>query len=269
MGKKIFFIDLDGTLMTDDKKISRKNREALRRAVDEGNYIALATGRAIASARNIARDLGLTRPGCYLVAYNGATIYDFSADCVLSSKKLPIEYAEYLYNEAHAAGIYIQTYSDTQVLAQARTKELLYYIERTKMPYRIEKDMWSMLNEEPPKMLLLDLNGKDRLEQFRNAHLDWEKGKCISFFSCPQYLEYCPEGATKGFGVQFLRKFLNIPHENTVAIGDQENDIAMIQAAYTGVAMQNAEQRVKDCADYVSVNDNNHDGVAEIIERFG
>lgn len=268
MGKKMFFIDLDGTLMSDDKTISAENREALRQAADEGNYIALATGRAISSARNIAGDLGLTRPGCYLVAYNGATMYDCSADCVLSSKKLPIEYAEYLYNEAKAAGIYIQTYSDTQVLAEARTKELIYYIEKSKMPYRIEKDVWSMLNEEPPKMLLLELDHKERLEKFRNDHLEWEKGKCISFFSCPEYLEYCPLGATKGYGVQFFRQFLNIPHENTVAIGDQENDITMIQAAYVGVAMKNADQKVKDCADYVSENDNNHDGVAEIIRRF-
>ena len=234
MSKKIFFIDLDGTLMSDDKTISEKNRDSLRRAADKGNYIVLTTGRAISNARNIVKDLELTRPGCYLIAYNGATMYDCSADCVLRSRKLPIEYAEYLYNEAHAAGIYIQTYSDTQVLAEARTKELMYYIGKNKMSYRIEKDMWSMLNEEPPKMLLLDLDNKGRLEKFREDHLEWEKGKCISFFSCPEYLEYCPLGATKGSGVQFFRQFLNIPHENTVAIGDQENDISMIQAAYVG-----------------------------------
>ena len=96
MEKKIFFIDFDGTLMRDDKTISDKNREALRNAVDQGHYIALATGRAVSSGRRIAKELGLTRPGCYLVAYNGGTIYDFSADCILSNKRLPIEYAEYL-----------------------------------------------------------------------------------------------------------------------------------------------------------------------------
>lgn len=268
MGRKIFFIDLDGTLMRDDKTISEKNREALRKVVNSGNYIALATGRAISSGRNIAKELGLILPGCYLVAYNGATIYDCSADCVLSSKKLPIECAEYLYNEAVEAGLYIQTYSETQILAHERTKELSYYVSKTKMPYRIEKDMWSMLNEEPPKMLLIDLEDKNRLVEFRNAHMEWEQGKCTSFFSCPEYLEYCPLGATKGFGVHFLRKFLNIPRENTIAIGDQENDISMIQNAYIGAAMKNADEKVKEFADYVSENDNNHDGVAEIIERF-
>ena len=84
MEKKRFFIDFDGTLMRDDKTISDKNREALRNAVDQGHYIALATGRAVSSGRRIAKELELTRPGCYLVAYNGGTIYDFSADCILS-----------------------------------------------------------------------------------------------------------------------------------------------------------------------------------------
>jgi hypothetical protein len=269
MGKKIFFIDLDGTLMNDDKTISEENRNALRQMVDTGNYIALATGRAISSARKIAKELGLTRPGCYLVAYNGAIVYDCAADCVLSNKKLPIEYEEYLYNEAHEAGIYIQTYSDTQVLAQAHTKELDFYIKKTKMPYRIEKDMWSILNEEPPKMILIDLEDKHRLETFQQEHMEWQNGKCTSFFSCPEYLEYCPLGATKGFGVNFLCEFLKIPHENTIAIGDQENDIPMIQAAYVGVAMKNADQKVKDYADYVSEQDNNHSGVAGVIKRFG
>ena len=60
MEKKIFFIDFDGTLMRDDKTISDKNREALRNAVDQGHYIALATGRAVSSGRRIAKELGLT-----------------------------------------------------------------------------------------------------------------------------------------------------------------------------------------------------------------
>lgn len=268
MGKKIMFIDLDGTLMRDDNTISAKDREAISKAVALGNYITLATGRAISSARNIVKDLGLTMPGCYLIAFNGATIYDCSADCILSSKKLPIEHAEFLYNEANAAGLYIQAYSENQILASSRTKELDYYVEKSKMSYRIEADMWSMLNEEPPKMLLISLDGKGPLRTFQQEHADWEKDKCISFFSSNEYLEYCPLGATKGCGVEFLRQFLNIPHEDTIALGDQENDITMIKSAHIGIAMNNAAQRVKESADFITMNDNNNDAVAEVIERF-
>lgn len=268
MEKKIFFIDFDGTLMRDDKTISDKNRNALRNAVDQGHYIALATGRAISSGRKIAKDLGLTRPGCYLVAYNGGTIYDFAADCILSRKHLPIEYASYLLEAATEAGIHIQTYSDTQVLAVFHSKELDFYLKKTGMPCKITGDLNSMLYEEPPKMLLIDLEHKERLEEFQKAHAEWEKGKCSSFFSCKEYLEYCPLGATKGYGVEYLCQFLGVPIENAIAIGDEENDISMIQKAGVGVAMKNAVQHVKDAADYVTEHDNNHDGVAEVIEKF-
>ena len=65
-----------------------------------------------------------------------------------------------------------------------------------------------------------------------------EKGKCSSFFSCKEYLEYCPLGANKGYGVEFLCDFLGVPIENAVAIGDEENDISMIRNAGVGVAMK-------------------------------
>lgn len=268
MGEKIFFIDLDGTLMRDDKTISEENRNALRRVVNSGNYIVLATGRAIANARKIVKNLGLVLPGSYLIAYNGAIIYDCSADCILSRRQLPIEYAEYLYDEAHAAGLYIQTYSDTQILTDNYSRELAFYLERSRMPYRIVKDKASLLDDEPPKMLLISLDNREKLERFRYDHMEWERGKCISFFSSPEYLEYCPLGSTKGYGIEYLERFLNIPEENTIAIGDQENDISMIRRAHIGVAMKNAAETVKDCADYISANDNNHNGVAEVIEKF-
>ena len=130
MEKKIFFIDFDGTLMRDDKTISDKNREALRNAVDQGHYIALATGRAVSSGRRIAKELGLTRPGCYLVAYNGGTIYDFSADCILSNKRLPIEYAEYLLREATEAVYIFRPILIHRCLRQNVVKNLIFIRKR-------------------------------------------------------------------------------------------------------------------------------------------
>lgn len=117
-------------------------------------------------------------------------------------------------------------------------------------------------------MLLIDLDHKERLEAFQQAHAEWEKGKCSSFFSCKEYLEYCPLGANKGYGVEFLCDFLGVPIENAVAVGDEENDISMIRNAGVGVAMKNALQIVKDAADYVTEHNNNEDGVTEVIEKF-
>ena len=182
MEKKIFFIDFDGTLMRDDKTISDKNREALRNAVDQGHYIALATGRAVSSGRKIAKELGLTRPGCYLVACNGGTIYDFSADCILSNKRLPIEYAEYLLRECDRSEGYIfRPILIHKCLRQNEVKNLNFYTKKTGMPCRITGNLNSMLYEEPPKMLLIDLEHKERLEAFQQAHAEWRKESAAAF----------------------------------------------------------------------------------------
>ena len=268
MSRKIIFVDLDGTLLKNDKTISPANKDSLQKALKKGHYIVFATGRAIASGRKIAKDLELTKPGCYLIAYNGALIYDCAADYILDEKRLPIEYAEYLIAEAEKAGIYIQSYSESQVLATKRSKELDVYVKRTGMSYRIERDIWSMLDKEPPKMLLISLDDKEKLIRFQNEHREWERGKCNSFFSCEEYLEYCPCQVTKGCGVEYLRKFLNIPRENTIAVGDHQNDIAMLENAYLGIAMKNATPCVKKIADYITAADNEHDGVAEVINKF-
>ena len=108
----------------------------------------------------------------------------------------------------------------------------------------------------------------EKLKRFQKANAVWAKGKCNSFFSCKEYLEYCPVDTDKGTGAQYLVKLLNIPHTSTVAIGDEQNDIPMIQSAHIGIAMKNGIDDIKKTADYVTENDNNHDAIAEVIEKF-
>ena len=72
----------------------------------------------------------------------------------------------------------------------------------------------------------------------------------------------------KGSGLKYISKFLNVPIENTVAVGDERNDIPMIQAAHVGVAVKNGHEDLKDAADYVTEHDNEHGAIAEIIEKF-
>ena len=91
---------------------------------------------------------------------------------------------------------------------------------------------------------------------------------CNSFFSCKEYLEYCPLNTSKGTGVEYLTRVLNMPPDCTVAVGDEQNDISMIQTAHVGVAMKNGIDELKKVADYVTENDNNHDAIAEVIEKF-
>lgn len=265
---KILFTDLDGTLLSTDKTVSEKNRKAISKALAAGHYITAATGRPVESARQVIKDLGLIMPGCYTIAFNGAVVYDNAADRILLEKKIPTAYVKKLFEHAKAEGIHVQTYSSREILTEKHTKELDYYCKHTKMRYKLVPDILCALAEEPNKVLLAELEDKEKLIKFQKDNLSWTAGKLESFFSCDQYLEYCPADTTKGSAISYLCNFLNIPLHNTVAVGDERNDISMLEAAQIGVAMKNANPTVKETADYITENDNDHDAIAEIVEKF-
>lgn len=148
------------------------------------------------------------------------------------------------------------------------TRELDYYRRKSGLSYKLSDNVLDVLEEEPQRVLLIALENRERLRRFQRDNLAWERGKCNSFFSCREYLEYCPVGTGKGTGVSDLLRILNMPADATVAVGDEQNDISMIQAAGIGIAMKNGIREVKDAVDYITEYDNNHDAIAEVIERF-
>ena len=99
MNHKILFVDLDATLLSDDKTVSEENRAAIQKMLLAGHDIVLSTGRPVESGRAVARELELTRPGCYMIAFNGAVLYDCAADRVLLKRSLPIEVTQELLRE--------------------------------------------------------------------------------------------------------------------------------------------------------------------------
>ena len=109
MSRKILFADLDATLLCDDKTISEKNRQMIREMLKRGNYFVIATGRPVESGRSVVKELGLTRPGCYMIAFNGAVVYDCAADHILLKRSVPVEVVYELFERAKEEGIYAQT----------------------------------------------------------------------------------------------------------------------------------------------------------------
>ncbi len=265
---RILFTDLDGTLLSDDNQISKKNHGAIEDTLKKGSFVAAATGRPLESAKAVAKKLGLIGRGCYLIAFNGSILYDCFEEKILYEQTIPIAIVKKMLNEAEKAGIYMQTYDKTAILAKAHTKELDYYAKRTGMAYRIQPDLAESLREEPYKALLIDLESRKKLEDFQTRNNAWTKEKLNSFFSCKEYLEYCPVGVDKGAAVLQLCRILGISPEQAVAVGDESNDISMIKEAGIGVAVKNAVSAAKEAADYITQNDNNHDAVAEVIEKF-
>lgn len=270
MESKILFLDLDGTLLNDQKECTEGNRRAIAGAIAAGHRVVIASGRPLKSALLQAEALGLTGPGRYVIAYNGGVLYDCSRREELFRKTIAPEDLYTVFDEANRRGIHIQTYDRERVIVESRNDNdnVRRYCALTGMDFRVVGDIRRDLPEPPVKALLIDFRGRAStapMEAWLRGHM---REKVDSYFSSQYYLEVVPAGMNKGWAVTALCARLGIPVQNAVAVGDEANDIPMLRSAGTGVAMENATAEVKAAAAYVTRQDNNHGGVAEVIERF-
>ncbi|MBC5659633.1 HAD family phosphatase [Anaerosacchariphilus sp. NSJ-68] len=267
--RKILFVDLDGTLLTDSKEITQENLAAIRKATEQGHAVVVTTGRPLYSTERLLGKLGLTSPGCYAITSNGAMIYDSGEKKVLFQTGVSRDCLREAFDEAFKAGIHPQTYSDTGVLCEKDCPEVQYYAKSNVITYRVVEDVAKELDFDPIKILFVSLNDRQKLERFRQHMEPWSEAHHIDmFFSCDEYLEFLPEGINKGSGIRWLCNYLNVPLDHTYAAGDAENDITMLQAVKHPCVMKNARPEMYAYGTYITEHDNNHSGIAEIIEKF-
>lgn len=269
MHKKILFLDLDGTLLNSSREVSPHNRQALQEALSQGHRVVINTGRPLQSARIQNERLGFTQEGCFLSAFNGGVIFDSYRQQVVYKQALPIDIALQVIRLCDTKGVHVQTYDMEQVLVEPRWDDALVkkYCARILMEYRVVPDFGTGLKEPPVKVLAISEENRAVLEEIRSEILE-EFPELDCFFSTYCLLEIVPKGVNKGTALERLCDILEIPVADSVAAGDEENDLPMILAAGVGCAMANGTQRVKAAADYVTRNDNDRDGVAEIVCKF-
>ena len=270
MKKRMLFLDLDGTLLNDAKEITEGNRQALDLALERGHGVIITTGRPLKSAMDQAHKLGMDRPGCYLIAYNGAVVYDWTSQTQIFARTLPLPTVEKVFDMVNARGEHIQTYDTWEVLVEPRCDDpaVRRYCSLIGMDFRVINDVHKDLKEEPVKCLVINYAEQTELLKIQ-AWIRCNMAEEVDcFFSCDQYLEVVPKGMSKGEAVKMLCAMMNIDICDAVAAGDAANDLSMIEAAGIGVAMANGTDEVKAVADYITTCDNNHDGIAEVVARF-
>lgn len=270
MTTKIFFSDLDGTLLDDKKNVSPRDLDSIKKMINEGHRFVIATGRPVYSAKIVAKNLGLYHDGIFLCASNGGVIFDCGKEEILHADSLSMDTVDYLFRQALAEGLHVQTYTDENVVALHETEELVRYCKRILMPYKILDRIPEDLPGRPPKIIVICAKENSRaiLEDFEKRHAEAVAGKADSVFSTSMLLEYLPVGVSKGRAVKVVCELLGIPPENAVAAGDEANDIPMLTAAGTGCVVANATDLAKSHADYICKRSNNESGVSEMIEKF-
>ncbi len=264
---KILFTDLDGTLFDDQKNICPENRNAIKQALLAGHKIVITTGRPLFSAKKLCEELHLTEKGCYCICFNGAVIYDCFAQKAVYKKTLSHESVRRLMDEAQKAHLHSQTYSDTHVISELSNDDFDQYASICRVAHKTVPDVLKELGSNQAAKVLL-IGDHEILEQFRIQTLPWREGKIDALFSFDRYLEFVSKDVSKGNAIKILCDILDLPLSASIAVGDAENDISMIQTAHIGAVMVNAPDTIKFYGNYVTTLDNNHGGVAEIIERF-
>ena len=271
MNKKMIFLDLDGTLLNNEKKLPQVNREAMDAALEKGHKVLICTGRPLSSAIKLLPLFGLDKPGCYAITFNGGLIYDAGEKKAIYKKTLPLEQVRYVFEKAYEyGGVHIQTYTDEGFICEYDTPESRFYEKMTHCERKVVKDIFEELKGEEPCKMLAIAYGCDRahIEGFRESMLEYAEGKMDVCFSCYEYLEFMPAGINKGNSIRWMCEYLNIPMVNTIAVGDAENDITMLQTAAVGAVMKNASEEIKKLGTYITEKDNNEGGVAEVIKKF-
>ena len=265
MGKKIFFFDLDGTLLNREKRITTKTLEALKKFTEAGNYFCINTGRAIDSAKAVYTGLELDFKGSFLCGSNGTEIYSVDENRYIFKIGVPLELVPKILDLADEYGVHCHTYNEDHIVSRHNGECMDYYRRVIKTPLIVTEDVLEYVKEPPSKMIAIELHDHDKQERFRMALKDMVGERLTLLYSNPYYMEIFPSEAGKGSAVKRLADLLGVDIRDTYAAGDEQNDLSMIQAAGCGIAMINGTELVKENADVITRFDNNNDGLAEFI----
>ncbi len=266
---QLLVLDIDGTIAGQSNEIREPVKQAIRAAQAKGIQVAIATGRMYCSALRFHQDVGSTLP---LMAYQGAWIQDPATNKI--HRHLPVsrttaeQLLDYFETEALRSLLSVHFYINDQLYVREITPETELYAQRADIQPQAVGDLRKVLASEPTKILALsdDTQIIDQLlgslrQQYTPAELYLTK-------SVATFFEATNPVVNKGTAVRYLaQEMLGLEPHNVMAIGDNFNDLEMLDYAGLGIAMGNAPAEVQAIAQWVAP-DVEEDGAAVAIEAF-
>jgi Cof subfamily protein (haloacid dehalogenase superfamily) len=262
-GKSLIVLDLDGTVMGRERIISQRVRRAVKQAIDDGHWVTIATGRGFAPTARFAGELGVNAP---IICYQGALIRDYRDGRTVHSATIPLSVARALiaFSEARELNFQVYTQDDRAYVSQmdAVAEGIA---DLSGIPVTAVNDLAGWLSHPPIKFLFFEQEEavpelvRDMQAQF-NGHLQVVR-------SWDRLIEATGPSISKGEALARLAAHMGVAQSETMAVGDQDNDVSMIAWAGTGVAMGNASPAAKAAADVIAPA-LEADGAAWAIERY-
>lgn len=267
MKYKLLVLDVDGTLLNDEREISKRTLAALLKIQQMGVRIVLASGRPTYGLMPLAKTLELGNYGGFVLSYNGCQIIKAQNGEILFERRINPEMLPYLEKKARKNGFAIFTYHDDTLITDSPDNE---YIKNEALLNNLkiikEDEFSTAIDFAPCKCMLVS----DKEKALIGLEQHWEKrlaGTLDAFRSEPYFLEVVPCGVNKANTLGALLEHLGVTREEVIAVGDGVCDVTMLQLAGMGVAMGHSQDSVKVCADYVTAS-NEEDGVALAVEKL-
>lgn len=282
---KLIAIDLDGTLLNSYGEITNKNKEAIKYALNKGIEVVLASGRDPKTMEKISNELGIKN---YLIAGNGASVYDIKNEKNIYENFLEVEKALEIIKICKENSIFFSVYTTEGIITEGLKYNIkVFNNENSNKPNRkrtnieIVKDIYDYVYENKPDILKIIIcdesqiifnNIIEKMKKVREVEvLDVEHmSKKIIRIGTEEYpveyfyTEVTNKDANKWSAIQFLIEKLEIKERETICIGDNMNDLKMIQNAGLGIVMKNSALEKQKIGDYIT-EDNNSDGVGIAI----
>lgn len=266
---KLIVSDFDGTLAKSDTTVSEKNIEAINEYIDAGGIFAVSTGRLPSAILPQVRGLGLKGVLC---CCNGAIILDIESGDILFEGRLPFDTTLSACLKMEEMGLHIHAF-DLWDYYSNKDNDMLRYYEKlagVKAERITNQKLSEFLSER--KMSVYKLIAL--VDAADNAKISSELSEakipnCTVTKSMDLLVEVVNDKLSKGSSLSFLANHFGVDYEKTIAVGDNCNDISMIERAGLGIAVNNAEEALKEKADYVCENNNDNSAIAEVIEKFG
>lgn len=258
---KMIATDIDGTILPYHGEFSQKTKDCIKRLNDSGIKVILVTGRMHSSATPLAAQLGLNLP---IISYQGGLIKDMSGKTLFQTE-LNSDVAKEIINWGRKNNVHLNLYIDDKLYVEQDDEIIKYYIQGKFVDYTVcSFDDLEIKNVN--KLLAIDIHDADRVTSW----VDILKEKYPDLYivkSTPYFCEIGSANAKKSLGVEFLCKMWGIDKSEVMAIGDQNNDIDLIQAGGIGIAMENGTPELKQVADYIT-NSVENDGFVSAVEKF-
>lgn len=265
---KLIALDLDDTLLNDNREIPENTILALRKCVEKGIYVVLCSGRAEDGILPFVRKLEIagTQAGKFLIAINGCSVFDLHSRTQIYKKIVPTEVLLHCDDEAEKMGLDSEIYTPDTIFYAKETKWTRLDVDLCHLKGEVVKDYKKLLEKgsckmlipgEPEKLIILQEKLKKDLGE-----------KAVIFTSKPYFLEILPPNCGKGEAISWLANHIGIDIKNCMGFGDSMNDESMIKLCGYGIAMENGLDYIKNIADFVTEKDNNHGGVGDFIEKY-